>query len=262
MNVTVDMLDEAVQALAESLAVQRWFAQKDRSIRKVVRLDESIDAVNDVAIALTVCEVVFDTGKSERYFCPFVLSLHHLESNRPALRKMSDTSNPIWIYDGLTTAFFGEWLRIQLLSSAVLSSSHGAFRCHCLDADALRDAGPARTVQFEQSNSSMLFGNELIAKIYRRFVTGQNPEIEIGEALLRIGATGVAPRPVGWMDYVGEQGSGATAMVQELIPSTGDLWSEVTATLVDPELIRSGSWRQCRHVDSEYSSGLARSPLA
>ena len=237
MMPTSDQLDIAVRSLADSLTVQRWFAQKDRAIRDVARLDESLDGEGDLAIALTLCEVSFVSGPAERYFCPFVFSSRQLDSDRPPLAVESKSDEAVWIYDGLTTSHFGEWLRTRMLAEVTLPSTHGSFQMKCLVPGALQGAGPAQTVQLEQSNSSMLFGDELIAKIYRRFAIGQNPEIEIGEALSEIGASDVAPRPIGWMSYTGDFGTGATAMVQELIPTSGDLWAEITQHLASPERV-------------------------
>src|SRR5690606_22869353 len=42
---------------------------------------------------------------------------------------------------------------------------------------------PAKPTQFEQTNSTLLFGDQLLLKLYRQIEPGTNSELEIGEYL-------------------------------------------------------------------------------
>ena len=48
---------------------------------------------------------------------------------------------------------------------------------------AARRYSPARTGSAEQSNTSILYGTQLIMKIFRRLQPGENPDTEIGRFL-------------------------------------------------------------------------------
>ncbi|NIP79489.1 MAG: phosphotransferase, partial [Gemmatimonadetes bacterium] len=77
----------------------------------------------------------------------------------------------------------------------------------------------------EQSNTSMLYGEELFLKLFRKLDRGVNPDLEIGKYLAKRGFEHTPP-PVGEMEYRPDDGGTMTlALVQRLIPNEGDAWS-------------------------------------
>jgi maltose alpha-D-glucosyltransferase/alpha-amylase len=89
---------------------------------------------------------------------------------------------------------------------------------------------PARTGAVEQSNTSILYGMQLILKVFRRLQPGENPDVEIGRFLTEVahfpriapflGEIAITP-PAG-----GEQAAERTtiAMLQGLVANEGDGW--------------------------------------
>jgi maltose alpha-D-glucosyltransferase/alpha-amylase len=84
---------------------------------------------------------------------------------------------------------------------------------------------PTRIGSAEQSNTSILYGNQLILKLFRRLQPGENPDVEIGHFLTEIARfPHIAP-------FMGEitvtQSSGekfTVAMLQGLVANEGDGW--------------------------------------
>ncbi|MFJ6573707.1 maltokinase [Streptomyces sp. NPDC091292] len=64
----------------------------------------------------------------------------------------------------------------------------------------------ARVLGSEQSNSSLIYGDTFILKLFRRIVPGTNPDLELPLALARAGC-GRVPPPTAW--FVADAGDGA-----------------------------------------------------
>ena len=91
------------------------------------------------------------------------------------------------------------------------------------------EEGPAervRPVQAEQSNTSLVFDNKLIAKIFRRLQEGRNPDVEVTEALANVGFGHVA-RPVA----VWQRGGTDLAFVQQFLTGGTEGWALALASL-------------------------------
>ncbi len=84
---------------------------------------------------------------------------------------------------------------------------------------------PSHMGSAEQSNTSILYGKELILKLFRRLQPGESPDVEIGRFL-----TEVAPFPLiapflGEISTTTSRGEKTTiAMLQGLVPNRGDGW--------------------------------------
>ena len=65
--------------------------------------------------------------------------------------------------------------------------------------DELPPGGPSIVVGAEQSNTSVIFGDTVILKVFRKVSPGLNPDIEIHSALAAAGSTHIAA-PLGWLE--------------------------------------------------------------
>src|SRR5918992_1256337 len=88
------------------------------------------------------------------------------------------------------------------------------------------DVPEARPLQAEQSNSSVVFGDRLVLKLYRRLERGVNPDLEVGRFLTdRANFEHIAP-VAGGLEL--RQGQGQPFMLGILhgyVPNEGDAWS-------------------------------------
>jgi len=84
---------------------------------------------------------------------------------------------------------------------------------------------PARVGSAEQSNTSILYGDQLILKLFRRLQPGENPDVEIGRFLTEIAHF---PRIAPFMGELAITSAGGekttVAMLQGLVANHGDGW--------------------------------------
>jgi maltose alpha-D-glucosyltransferase/alpha-amylase len=100
---------------------------------------------------------------------------------------------------------------------------------NCLNEDC-----PPTPLAAEQSNSSVMLGNQAIVKFIRRFEEGVNPGVEIGRFLSERARFPFAPRNGGSIEYRSDaQGSQpvTVAILEELIEKEDDGWGYVVDAL-------------------------------
>jgi maltose alpha-D-glucosyltransferase/alpha-amylase len=81
-------------------------------------------------------------------------------------------------------------------------------------------------VRTEQSNSSIIFGDRLILKLFRRIDEGINPEVEIGHFLTeKTSFTNIA-QVAGSLEYTRNRTTPiSVAVLQQFVPNEGDAWN-------------------------------------
>jgi maltose alpha-D-glucosyltransferase/alpha-amylase len=198
--------DLETKVLPEYLPKQRWFGAKSRRIRTV----HVADWAEFAGAAMTVLDVEYDSGEPDRFFVPLFAKDGAVQD---ALQD-----------DGFCTA---------LLTLHELPTAEGKIYGQV----AAEVAGGAitytvRRVSAEQHNSSIIFGDSVILKLFRRLQAGQNPDIEIGKYLTEKAHFDRIPAFMGLMEYRRDAGEPfALAMLQRLIPNEGDGWRWTTEEL-------------------------------
>src|SRR5712672_1906423 len=88
-----------------------------------------------------------------------------------------------------------------------------------------------RAVETEQSNSTALVDNDYVVKIYRKLVSGINPEIEIGRFLTEVAGFVNTPALLGSVELVEGSNRSAIAIVHAFVQNQGDAWTVTSAYL-------------------------------
>src|ERR671935_82982 len=80
-----------------------------------------------------------------------------------------------------------------------------------------------RPMGVEQSNSSLVFGDELVMKVFRKLEAGLNPELELLRFLSARDFPNIAPL-YGWYDYDGHALAATLGVAQQFIPDGVGGW--------------------------------------
>src|SRR5581483_3220469 len=122
-------------------------------------------------------------------------------------------------------------------SEAQLEGYDGTFRFQRLAGSGRRVTadGPGRPIGVEQSNSSIVFGDATVLKVFRRLEPGINPELELLQFLTRHGYPNIAPL-LGWYQYDGRSFSATLGVVQRFFAdATGGWEMSLDRIVTDPE---------------------------
>ena len=234
------LLDGAGQYRLESvllpdyLSKQRWFGGKAHRIRSTKILDWI--PVPDSAAVFALIAVRYERGDPETYFLPMGLTFgkdaDRLSETFPAaiIAPAASSSGTGFLYDAaFDEAACAAWLAFIERATQV-SGRHGLIR-GVPGAKFATLSGPVdtalavRRAAAEQSNTSIVYDDRLIMKLFRRQQPGLNPDCEIGRYLTeKIHFDGVPPFG-GLIEYVPANGEPSTlAMIQGLVPNQGDGW--------------------------------------
>ena len=218
-------IDRRLQRLAsaftpEWLAAQRWYRGKSRGLAGVELVDWA--QIAGIPGWLLVLGATDATGAVARYQVPVTLdgdSFREPLDGEGLWRRLG----ALILEGGELDAARGRWLFTPTKAAGeLLPGGAGAL-----------SALSERRLGVQQSNSSVAFGDRLILKVYRLLESGGNPEVEMNDFLTGVGFR-EAPALAGSASYVLAGEPRAAAMLQELVPSSGDGWSWALGRLRAP----------------------------
>jgi maltokinase len=220
---------ELEAALAEFLPTQRWFAGKGRTVAEV-RVESSVPLRSALpTLSAVVATVAYADGGAERYHVP-VGHDRGLEA-----RQLTDRVPDAVIYEtkGPTGGPFYDAACDERLGGVYLDLlAKGAtveqLRFHRMPEWTGTQRGPGRLLGAEQSNSSLVFANRLILKLFRLLEPGENPELEVTRALAGAGFEH-CPAPLGWIEGLGS----TLGILQRFHAGSVDGWKLATERVAD-----------------------------
>lgn len=254
--------------LPDYLRNQRWFGAKAKTIKQVNVADAIPIGSDDVeAGVLALLRVEFVQGDPEMYSLPLAFATGadadrwRSEMTRLVIADVSvaDGTQGV-LFDAIASPLFSQALLEQILSRRRARGQRGEIEAS--------GTGPLRRIlggsvpppvlsKAEQSNSSVLFGDKVILKLFRRLAAGVNPDLEIGRFLVKAEFPH-APALVGALEYEGgpdEQMS--LAVVHAFVPGANDAW-EATLDALGRYYERAGILQAGGQAPPAVTSDLLR----
>ena len=166
-------LDE--EELREWVQQQRWYASKSRSISGI-DIVESFTLRDEPLMLLALVETRFATGTHELYQLPLAI---RPPSDIPRGESISHTDD--WaVYDALAEPRQAHELLRRIVTTDEIDTEDGRFSFHAFDESVTSlESAPVRLMGVEQSNSSIVFDERIVLKVFRKLEPGINPELEV-----------------------------------------------------------------------------------
>ncbi|HEX6447639.1 MAG TPA: aminoglycoside phosphotransferase [Streptosporangiales bacterium] len=218
-------MDAFEKQLREWLPTQRWYAGGARTIERVGVEQRTELVEGDPSLQLLLLSVAH-TGGTDRY--QLLLGSRRELPDRLAHVHIGDGDGVAW-YD----AAHDSELTYRLLELIAAEAVVGELRFHPVP-----DTGPldvtltSLAIPHEQTNTSLVYGEEYILKTFRRLVTGTNPDLELHLALYRAGSTHIA-EPLGWYETDVDGETTTLGLLQRFLRTGTDGWLLATASVRD-----------------------------
>jgi maltokinase len=207
---------------ADWLVHQRWYAGRKRTLEsvepaRITRLREDIDHV--------LLDARYTDGGSERYQV-FVGWDHNPVDEFTVVATIGADADRTG-YDAL----FSEEAAQHLLALIQAGTAVEGLRFLPEPGVRLPVRAPARVLDTEQSNTSVVYDSAALLKLFRRVIPGINPDVELNRVLARAGCANVA-RLLGAVETTDDSGEPvALAMVTEYAQNSAEGWAMATASV-------------------------------
>jgi maltose alpha-D-glucosyltransferase / alpha-amylase len=256
VEVTRPAVEDAIRRIDRAgVASARWFGGKGRAIRSI-ELAEAFVLPDDGRHVLAVANVVSERPPAEAYLFPLV-------ADSGALRPAAEG-------DGTLRALAGaiaEGRTIPALPPVPEGAAEPAQPAPvtaalvCRPASGLRDLEPGgaaavgrlaeRPLGMDQSNTSVVLGERLLLKAYRRLQPGLNPDLELVAYLTEEAGFTAVPPLAGYAEVVSRSSEPATvALLQAFVADAADAYESLAEALTD-WLLAPGS------VSVEFATEIA-----
>ena len=210
---------------------QRWFGSKGREWADVTEDGFFLDRGNPV-VSVHRVRVSYTDGGRETYLVPLSWRDHPAEELASLLvGAVANDGRETYAYDAMRDRdATAPWL-IHLANASTVGPMH----FHPTGVTDIPAGLPGDILSGEQSNTSLIYGQEAILKLFRRLEPGLNPDVEVHDALRHSENKHIAPLlgRIEIEDPDPANGPATVAMLQTFVPNASDGWRLATASVRD-----------------------------
>ena len=220
----------------------RWFGGKARRSRTATIQDAILVPLGDSPAYLIVLKVEYTEGEPELYLLPVAFATGERASQlsadpaKPVIAALEHVgalqAPPMVAYDALASAEFRSALLDGIGRRRSYKGLQGVAVSHRTRGVYTRMRGPVQDrlestlLRTEQSNSSVVYGDRFVLKLYRRLEEDISPELEIGRYLTERQPFANVPRVAGALEYLTSPAAQpvALAVLHTFVRNEGNAW--------------------------------------
>jgi maltokinase len=210
--------------LAAWLVKQRWFAGKGRTVHDLAVVADTEIIPGDPGLRHLM--VTVSHGATSDCYQLFIGYRARLPARLRHARIGTDAG--VQIYDGLHDSA----LTRELLDAIAAERTVGTLRFSLTPWTAIEPGLDSLVLTGEQSNTSLVFGESAILKVFRRVAPGPNPELEVASALAQLGSSHIA-EPYGWIETRVDGAATVLGILSRYLRAASDGWSLAAISVRD-----------------------------
>ncbi len=214
--------------LAGWITGQRWFAGKGRAIDDLtIDIQNEIESGDPALLHLLVS--VHQGTRTTRYQILVGLREELPDRLKHVLIGRCDRAGGTWhAYDAAHDAS----LTTHLLRAMESGARVGPLAFHHVPGVGIDASLRSLVLTAEQSNTSFIFGDRYILKLFRQVNPGLNPELEVVTGLAAAGSTHIA-KPCGWIETELDGQPTTLAIMQEYLTNANEGWAMALTSVRD-----------------------------
>lgn len=220
---------ELERLLRDWLPTQRWFAGKGRDVRAVrIVSDTELTPERESAEGPRLRHLIAAVDHGEvmhHYQVPVGLHVQLPQRLRYAL---IGSAGGWTVYD----AVHDPELTHVLLANIAAGRDVGELAFRTTAGADLRTGATSLVIGTEQSNTSFVYDEDYVCKLFRRLEPGPNPDLEMSLALAEAGSSHVAA-PYGWVDGLLDGATTTLAMLQTYLRTASEAWALAVTSVRD-----------------------------
>ena len=264
------------RVLPDFLSHRRWFGGKARAIRAVGISDIVLVHRATLHWYVVLAEVQYAGGPAETYDIPLVrlrasdaMRLDAVSREPASLLTFRPESSleDVVLADALADEEFLRTLLDAMTQGACFRGEKGEIRAVSTSTLAAlwqpsQGSLSPSLMNAEQSNSSVVYGQRLVLKIFRRVEAGLNPDLEISSFLTEKTSFRNVPRLAGFLEYVNAGGEKTSlGALQEYIVNQGDAWRFTLGALDEFYKIAPASQFGANEIPGASILALSEQPI-
>jgi len=222
------------------LQAQRWFGGKARHVKAATFAEVVPFSFDSTSVSLTQVQIEYTEYDPETYTLPLAFASgdratqlretapNNILANITVRNKRGDKTG--LLYDAVLEREFCKSLVDMIARKRQVRGTAGDFVAAPTRALRNEKLGSVTNLEVasmrvEQSNSSIVFGDRLILKLFRRTEIGTNPDLELGSFLTERAGFPHTPSVAGSIEYRKRNGEkAALGILQKFVPNEGDAW--------------------------------------
>jgi trehalose synthase-fused probable maltokinase len=201
---------------------KRWYGGKASALKYIEIVDFfNINSKSNTYFGVLL-EVNFKESFYQHYFMPLAFMTEDQLDTHTIIAPVIMNGQSGFLVDALHQEDFRKLLFERIIQSDSKSDSKVKFH----KGEKLEDKAyvSSKFMGVEQSNTSIIFNNTSVLKIFRRIYISMNPDYEISRFLTERMKFKNSPAYTGSISVALSEGNITLALMQELVPNQGDAW--------------------------------------